>query len=64
MLMMNRHVGEAIIIETSDGPVTVAVVEITRSNVRLALDAPPTVRVTRTEESANYPTDNPAEDAQ
>jgi carbon storage regulator CsrA len=57
MLILNRRVGDEIVIDTSDGPVTITVTEVTRANVKLGVDAPPTVRVTRVELLRNYPSD-------
>lgn len=58
MLILNRRVGEQIVVATSDGPVTITITDVTRSNVKLGIDAPPTVRISRAELLTNYPDNN------
>lgn len=49
MLVLTRRVGEAVRIDTSDGPIYVAVSAIDRGKIRLGIDAPKKCLVLRTE---------------
>jgi carbon storage regulator CsrA len=64
MLIMNRRVGEEIVLDTSDGPITISITEVTRSVVNLAIDAPTTVRISRVESMRTYPGHEEQESAQ
>lgn len=51
MLIINCRVGQKVILETADGDeVTITVNEVTRSNVKLAFDAPENVEIVRVED--------------
>lgn len=62
MLILTRRLREEIVIDTSDGPVTVSVSAISPEggSVKLAFTAPPTVRITRAELERDYPGNNDA----
>ena len=50
MLVLSRKVDESIVLDTSDGPVTVTIVDIrTNGQVRLGIEAPQTMPVHRLE---------------
>jgi carbon storage regulator len=49
MLVLSRREGEAIILETSDGTITVRLTEYNGSQTRVGVDAPASVRVLREE---------------
>jgi carbon storage regulator len=49
MLVLSRLLHESIIIETSDGPITVVIHTIESHRVKLGFDAPPNVRIWREE---------------
>ena len=48
MLVISRREEETLVIETSDGTITVKVLHISPSKVRLGVDAPEIVQVSRT----------------
>lgn len=52
MLLLDRKKGQAVVIDTPDGPVFVHVVRTGPTTVRLGFDAPKTVVVDRTERRA------------
>lgn len=52
MLLLDRKKGQAVVIDTPDGPVLVHVVKLGASVVRLGFDAPKTIVVDRTERRA------------
>lgn len=49
MLLLSRSIGERIIIETADGPITITLCETSGSQARLGIDAPRHVAVHREE---------------
>lgn len=50
MLILSRKPGEDIIIETSDGPVLIRVIDMPQRNrCRIGVDAPKTCRILRAE---------------
>ncbi len=59
MLVLSRKMYEAVILQTSDGPVTVQVVGIDRGRIALGFVAPRTVSILR-EELLEKPPDGDA----
>jgi carbon storage regulator len=49
MLVLSRREGEAIILETSDGPITIRLTEYNGSQTRIGVEAPRSVKVLREE---------------
>jgi len=49
MLVLDRKRDQSLTIETSDGTITVVVSKTSATRVKLAVDAPPSVAVMRTE---------------
>ena len=49
MLVLSRREGEAIILETSDGPITIRLTEYNGSQTRVGVEAPRSVKVLREE---------------
>ena len=49
MLVLLREVGQEIVIETSDGPIKLIVSDVRSERVKLAFDAPESVRIYRRE---------------
>ena len=47
MLILTRRAGEAIDLETSDGPVSIRLMEHSSNQTRVGIDAPETVKVWR-----------------
>lgn len=54
MLALTRNHGEALVLDTSDGPVSVLVSILPGSEVKLVIDAPRSVRIAREEIAAPY----------
>jgi carbon storage regulator CsrA len=57
MLILNHHIGEAIVIDLGGQQITVTVSAVSRRGVTLAYDAPDSVRITRTERPTNHGTE-------
>ena len=49
MLVLTRTRGESIVIETTDGPITVLVTQVIGGKIKIGIDAPDHVRILRTE---------------
>lgn len=49
MLILTRREGETVILETSDGPIEVAITKIDGSQIRIGFDAPKSVNILRKE---------------
>lgn len=49
MLVLSRKVEESIVLDTKNGPITVAVTRISGDKVRLGVDAPDDVKILRSE---------------
>jgi carbon storage regulator len=49
MLKLSRKVGQTVVLETSDGPITLQVIEIRGQQVRIGFDAPRAVIINREE---------------
>jgi carbon storage regulator CsrA len=49
MLVLSRREGEAIILETSDGPITIRLTEYNGNQTRVGVEAPRSVKVLREE---------------
>jgi carbon storage regulator CsrA len=49
MLKVKRREGEALILETSDGPITIRLTEYNGNQTRVGIDAPQSVRIVREE---------------
>ena len=54
MLVLSRREGEAIILETSDGPIRVTLTEYNGQQTRVGVEAPKSVKILR-EELLNEP---------
>jgi len=54
MLSIQRTHGEALVLDTSDGPISILVAVLPGSRVKLAIDAPRSVRIAREEIAAPY----------
>ncbi len=53
MLVLDRSVNEQIVIDTSDGPITITLLERRRGAVRLGIDAPDRCYIWRPEARQN-----------
>ena len=49
MLVLTRKPEQTIVMETADGVITVRVLKHLKAGVRIGVDAPPTVQITRGE---------------
>ena len=54
-LSLTRRPGEQITIYTTDGPITVQIGETRGHNTRIKIDAPPTVKIFRSELDVHNP---------
>jgi len=49
MLILSRREGESVILETSEGPISVAITNVDGNQIKMGLDAPESVKILREE---------------
>jgi len=60
MLVLSRKAGEKIILQTSDGPITIVVTSVrSASNVGIGIQAPSSIGITRSELLSPLPKEAP-----